>query len=806
MALTNSKTRLSVVQKVARRMMLYPIVYIIFLLPQAVVRFLTFTGHGASIPTDATLFILTRPSVTAGRTFFPRSLRPFFGLSPDDGDQAQPITLHQSSAQGASNPSMGQAGGINILVSVERQHDGGPDARTVPLRAAWKRPTGLHGTVASLAHHDRNSFSATAYSTHQDRRKISFEDERVGRPSNVSESKWSDDTHEEKDFIQPPPAPTPVAPSLPQRVITIGYNEGSDWQTGVFAYINARKASLLYELGKPLSPFSFFTGPALSTRTSTWALERKSIAVFRSFQPLYLPARLPPNLVDMPEPWPTGVKVGVCILALAGALSFVSTVILLVAIAIAAYKNRSDDRSFGRSHLAAYFVCLLICDAIEGVSSILNFGSVGKGMVTEDTLCIVQAVLKQMGHVGTALWLLVIAIHTFFFLFYQAHPPRWVLVANLFCVWALTVLIILIGPVFLHLLKKGPPFYGNTGMWCWIKKEYPVERYTLHYGWQFLSALVSLILYPLLFFRLRGNIQVEGWYFYFQRRPNLTGPTTSSISATSATRLRLGTPSGYVAPMVDPQVQKIARNMMLYPLAYIVVLAPQTIVRFMTFSGHDTIPPGVSLFTATLLMLNGLIDVILFVLTRPSVTTGRTILPRSVRSFFGLLSEDGNRADVRQPASYHSAVYDGSNPPMGQTGGINVHVKVERQSDGSHITRFQGWHRPTVGLHGTVPSLSHHHHNHSDTTAYSNQDHRKISFEDEHGRAFHANVVKWGDETSPVPEEDDFIQYLQPRTPIREADIPPRVISIGFGDTGFQSNEYDSPTTRYAYNGQPMAL
>ncbi|KAG8755461.1 hypothetical protein FRC14_004028 [Serendipita sp. 396] len=439
----------------------------------------------------------------------------------------------------------------------------------------------------------------------------------------------------------------------------------------------------------------------------------------------------------------------------------------------------------------------------------LTFGFVANGTVTEGTICTAQAALKQFGLVGAALWLLVIAIQTFSLLFYQAHPSRRVFFWTLSGVWILIFVIILIGPAILG-STRSVPFYGIAGMWCWIKGEYFVERIALHYGWQWLSAFVSLVLYTLLFFRLRGNIQVDGWYFHFQRRPTLTTiPTTNLLPATSpGAHRRLSISRQHMTPMVDPQTLKIARNMMLYPIAYIFLLLPQSVVRFLDFAGHKKIPISIKLITVTLLWLNGLVDAILFILTRSSVTAGCSFLPHAVRTFFGLTSEDGK--DGKQVSSYHSPTHEMSTLPMDQACGINVEVNVESKAEkwpGSRVTYSHGWERP-VGLHGTVTSLNHHHrhqrhHSLPSSTVYSNHDRKKISFEDKHGRTSYVSLLKEEEEVPQVRrEEEEFIQYLQPQRPPPVAEAPAHVQSVRFGRSGMQNSFYYETVIPHPYNAQ----
>ncbi|KAG8811750.1 hypothetical protein FRB91_009895 [Serendipita sp. 411] len=514
----------------------------------------------------------------------------------------------------------------------------------------------------------------------------------------------------------------------------------------------------------------------------------------------------------MPTEWSVGVRVGVGILSIAGVLSFFSTAILVGFILISASKHRSEDHDFSRSHLAAYFVCLLFCDAVEGVSSMLSFGPVAKDMITEGALCTAQAALKQFGLVGAALWLLVISIHTFSLLFYQVHPPRWVFFWTLSGVWVLILVIILIGPAILR-PTRSVPFYGNVGMWCWIRTEYSVERYALHYGWQWLSAFVSLILYTLLFFRLRGNIQVDGWHFHFQHRPNFTILPVAKLLPTTGPGIRRlsSTSSRHMVPMVDLQVQKIARNMMLYPIAYIFLLLPQSLVRFLDSAAHKKIPDSIKLLAATLLWLNGLVDAILFTLTRSSVTADPSFLPHSLRTFFGLSSEDESKESVRQ-VTYHHSTQQISIPSMGQTYGISIEANIERKSEkwpSSRVTYSHGCQRP-VGLHGAVTSLNHHRRDSSNLTVYSNYDRRKFSVEDECGHTFYASPMKANEKPQVGEEEGEFIQYLQPQLqpPRPVAGAPAHRYSLGCGHGDLQGYFYDDdPVISFSviphpYNGQ----
>ena len=60
----------------------------------------------------------------------------------------------------------------------------------------------------------------------------------------------------------------------------------------------------------------------------------------------------------------------------------------------------------------------------------------------------------------------------------------------------------------LSLLPINSPFQAPVPYWCWISGG-DLERIMGEYLWLGIGVLVSVVLYTLLFFRLRGNIQVD---------------------------------------------------------------------------------------------------------------------------------------------------------------------------------------------------------------------------------------------------------------------------------------------------------
>lgn len=289
---------------------------------------------------------------------------------------------------------------------------------------------------------------------------------------------------------------------------------------------------------------------------------------------------------------------GVTVLVVISCFSLIAVVGLLLAIALSAFNTRSsiDQHLFVRTHVAAYFISLLLSDLIQALGSILNARWIHDMAVVVGDVCVLQGVLKQTADVATAFWTLVIAIHTFCLLFLELKPSRFVLLTTLIAGWSGIATIVIAGPAALDTAHHGP-FYGISGYWCWISPQYTTSRITLDYMFMFMAAAFSFVLYSAIFLRMRGNIVVTGRWISFR------------FSGVSAWR----------GKQFENQALAIARQMLLYPVAYTIIILPIAASRFSAFAGND-VPFEATTFSAAVFLLSGIVNVTLF-------TTTRRILP-----------------------------------------------------------------------------------------------------------------------------------------------------------------------------------
>jgi len=185
-----------------------------------------------------------------------------------------------------------------------------------------------------------------------------------------------------------------------------------------------------------------------------------------------------------------------------------------------------------------------------------------------------------------------------------------VFLATLVGAWSLIALLVLAGPATVKESKNGS-FYGISGHWCWISDGYPVARIMADYFWMFLSAGICFIIYGLILLKLRGNITTEDKRLRFRLKVK---------------KSELISPDG-----ADSQMKTIAKQMLLYPIAYTIMFLPIACCRFVEWSGHN-VSWGATIFSDAVFLLAGLVNVILFITTRRvlpphTVITKRISLP-----------------------------------------------------------------------------------------------------------------------------------------------------------------------------------
>ncbi|KAJ3568447.1 hypothetical protein NP233_g5706 [Leucocoprinus birnbaumii] len=232
----------------------------------------------------------------------------------------------------------------------------------------------------------------------------------------------------------------------------------------------------------------------------------------------------------------------------------------------------------------------------------MNARWVSRGRIEAGDFCMSQGVLKHISDVGTALWTFVIAAHTFCLLFWEMEGLSvFTLWATLVGGWSAIGAIVISGPAVINLGKMAlKPIFGEVdsvaGLWCWIAPQYKIQQILLGWLMLLMAAVLSLVLYPLIFLRLRGNITKNGWRIKF---------TKTAVENNERWR---GLPTGHSV--------RIAKQMLLYPVVYTVLILPVVTTRMIQSSGKGVTLPGM-IFSDAVYQMFGLANVVLFVATRP---------------------------------------------------------------------------------------------------------------------------------------------------------------------------------------------
>ncbi|KAJ7268499.1 hypothetical protein C8J57DRAFT_1325306 [Mycena rebaudengoi] len=346
---------------------------------------------------------------------------------------------------------------------------------------------------------------------------------------------------------------------------------------------------------------------------------------------------------------------GITALVVVSCLSLIAVLGLLIAITLSAINTRSlpQQHLFLRSHAAAYFISLLICDTIQSVASIMNAKWIINMAVETNSFCVVQGAMKQVSDVGLSFWTFVIALHTFCLVFLGMTPRPYVVRVTLIAGWSGIGILAMSGPTFLDTAHRGP-FYGISGYWCWITPLYVVERATLDYMFMFMAGTGSFILYTLVFLRMRGNIVASGGKVTFHKTSSNNGSQGSG-------------------QQVDSRTMSVAKKMLLYPVAYTIVILPIAAARFSDWAGND-VPFEVTMFSDVVFLLSGVVNVTLFTSTRRILPAGSIRLPS-----FGTVTDKRaiSRPQIPSGTQLESGLSSYSEP-MGSYNGENSDDSTEK--------------------------------------------------------------------------------------------------------------------------------
>ncbi|KAN0107216.1 hypothetical protein V8E52_010418 [Russula decolorans] len=365
---------------------------------------------------------------------------------------------------------------------------------------------------------------------------------------------------------------------------------------------------------------------------------------------------------DSRSPWITclthGDIIGLLLAVEASFLSFICVIVIFIWIGynVHWYKKKFPDGNWKlfRGPADIYMFSLFGFDLLQATGGILSIRWAHNGVVTTGPYCTTQGIVEQISELGVALIILLLAVHTF---------VAAVLPVGLKAPRGVALCLVCLACVFITLWATiGPRMHKNyetpTPYWCWINpNQYLGERLGGDYVWMWIALLASTTLYIPLYFWAEGFWSVDEEYKFHWWNPD---------------------------QRVGYEQRRATLGMLLYPLAYSLVVLPISITRWLQFS-HYHVPPAATFFGDSMFYLSGAINVLLFLIIRPELLLfprpkkldGQEVQLTPAPQDTGPATTSGTAQFQHSPEPTSAALEDGDSKDIATPS----HVSSRRESD-----------------------------------------------------------------------------------------------------------------------------
>ncbi|KAI0276633.1 hypothetical protein BGY98DRAFT_694003 [Russula aff. rugulosa BPL654] len=298
---------------------------------------------------------------------------------------------------------------------------------------------------------------------------------------------------------------------------------------------------------------------------------------------------------DSRSPWISclthGQSIGLAFDAEASVLSFICATIVLIWTGwnVHWYRKTFPNGSWKLFRWPAdiYMFSLFVFDILQGIGGAFSIRWAHNGIVTTGPFCTAQGLIEQIGELGVALITLLLAVHTFVAAVWQVGWKARGVALSLVCLACVFITLWVAIGAGIH-----KNFDTPTPYWCWINpNQFVGERLGGEYLWLWIALFASATLYVPLYFWAEGFWSIDEEYkFHWWSADQRVGYAQR--------RSTLG--------------------MLLYPLAYSLMVLPLSIARWLQFSHHH-VSSAATLFGSTVFHLSGAINVLLFLIIRPEL-------------------------------------------------------------------------------------------------------------------------------------------------------------------------------------------
>ncbi|TKA68081.1 hypothetical protein B0A55_09315 [Friedmanniomyces simplex] len=269
-------------------------------------------------------------------------------------------------------------------------------------------------------------------------------------------------------------------------------------------------------------------------------------------------------------------------------LSVISTLTLICFIAYRFATWRMHYRTFlGYNQYVVLVLNLLLADLQQSSGFIISWHWFrGDRILAPSSACFAQGWLIHSGDVASGLFVLAIAIHTFYTAVYGRRVGNRGFAVCVVGLWAFAYLLTGTG-VGMH----GDKYFVRAGAWCWVSSAYETDRLAFHYIWIFLIEFSTVLIYLLTFYQLRKK--------------------TKEL-------FKGGLERGSVRNMATIEaVNRVTKLMTLYPCVYVLLTLPLSAGRMwsMAHQGRAT-SDTFACIAGALITSCGWVDSLLYTLTR----------------------------------------------------------------------------------------------------------------------------------------------------------------------------------------------
>ncbi|KAN0129789.1 hypothetical protein V8E53_012454 [Lactarius tabidus] len=285
-----------------------------------------------------------------------------------------------------------------------------------------------------------------------------------------------------------------------------------------------------------------------------------------------------------------GQTIGLALTAEASFISLAAVIVVFILIwrNVLRYRRALPNGGWKLLRVPAdvYMLSLFSYDILQAMGGILDVRWAHNGIVTVGPYCTAQGVIQQIGQLGVALITLIFTVHTFVVALWNVGLRARHFAFGIVSLASLFVALWVGIGNGIHKDLAAP-----TPYWCWIGPEYKLERLAGEYIWMWTTLFASVIMYIPLYFWTKGHLSTdpEKWY-----------------------KFRFGKPDH------EYPLRRAALGMLLYPLAYSLMVLPLSITRWSLFN-HKKVSSGATFFSVSVFNLSGAINVLLFLIVRPQL-------------------------------------------------------------------------------------------------------------------------------------------------------------------------------------------